>query len=147
MTLSAALFAFTVTFRPELQTIVWSKAMWVGWGGLAISMVGGMVHMHGWDRFYISYRDFAHRHPDGIVTETQKKEGKRKRDAINLWRRIGMACQFAGFAVGVAGVALFAAVNVDGKHAPVVAMPKAAQLGPAAAAASSAAALPDASNP
>ena len=102
MTLSAAILAFTVSFRPSLRDVQSSWLMWTGWLALGASMVGGMIHMHGWDRFYISFRNFEHR----------GKSGKDKRRQINLWRRAGMIAQFVGFAVGVLAVAAFAAANL-----------------------------------
>jgi hypothetical protein len=116
MTLSAALLAFTVTFRPELKQVLWPKAMWLGWFGLAISMFGGVIHMYGWDRYYMTYRDYDHKHRDIMPPIDGRNLGKRKRAEINRWRRLAMYCQFGGFVIGVAGVAVFAAVNVDGKR-------------------------------
>lgn len=116
MTLSAALLAFTVTFRPDLKQVLWSKAMWLGWFGLAVSMVGGMVHMYGWDRYYMTYRDYDHKHRDKSAPNDGRSVGKREREVINRWRRWAMCCQFGGFAIGVISVAVFAAANVDGKR-------------------------------
>ena len=101
MTLSAAILAFTVSFRPSLRDVQSSWLMWTGWISLGVSIVGGMIHMHGWDRFYISFRDYEHR----------GESGKAKRRQINLWRRAGMIAQFVGFAFGVLAVAAFAAAN------------------------------------
>jgi hypothetical protein len=116
MTLSAALLAFTVTFRPDLKQVLWSQAMWLGWFGLAISMVGGMIHMYGWDRYYMTFRDYDHKHRDNSPPNDGRSLGKRERGKINRWRRWAMGCQFGGFAIGVASVAVFAAANVDGKR-------------------------------
>ena len=110
MTLCAAILAFTVSFRPSLRDVQSSWLMWAGWIGLGISMVGGMIHMHGWDRFYVSYRDYEHR----------DLSGECKRRQINRWRRAGMIAQFAGFAVGVLAVAIFAAANIANVVAPIV---------------------------
>lgn len=116
MTISAALFAFTITFRPSLAIVQAAWSMWIGWGALCVSMVGGMVHMLGWDHFYKSYRDYK-----GDIAA-----GDLARDRINLWRRPAMGCQFFGFAIGVAGVGYFAAANIDGTYrapAPVAPPP------------------------
>lgn len=126
MTLAGALLAFTVTFRPELQRVTWSGAMWVGWFGLALSMLGGMANMHGWDRYYMSYRDFDHKYRNTTPPTDSSALGKAKRSGITRWRRWAACAQFGGFALGVAGVALFAAMNLDGKQPP-------AQVGAAAA--------------
>src|SRR5262245_15208463 len=45
LAIAAALFAFTITFRPSLSRIDFAWAMWLGWLGLGISMIGGMFHM------------------------------------------------------------------------------------------------------
>ena len=134
MTLSAALLAFTVTFRPDLASVLWSEAMWVGWAGLAVSMVGGMVHMHGWDRYYMTFRDYDHKYRNQPPPKDGRTLGKQRRREINVWRDIAMYCQFAGFAIGVLGVAWFAAVNVDGKrHDGVASSPVAQTAAPDAA--------------
>ena len=104
MTISAAVLAFTVSFRPSLRSVELPWLMWMGWIGLGASMVGGMIHMHGWDRYYVSYRDYDWRN--------RKECGKEKRRQINRWRDTGMFIQFAGFAVGVMAIALFAAENI-----------------------------------
>jgi hypothetical protein len=111
--ISAALFAFTVTFGPTLKPVEWKLAMWVGWGGLAVSMMGGIVHLLGWDYYYKSYRDFNWRRRSGADQDAVKKAGEKARAVINVWRRIGMGAQFIGFAVGVVGVGLFAGANIE----------------------------------
>lgn len=113
LTVAAALFAFTVTFRPTLEPVEWRWAMWWGWGGLAVSMLGGVVHLLGWDHYYKSYRDFEYGLRDDPDPERGKCEGRAKRKKVNIWRRYGMGAQYAGFAVGVIGVGMFAAVNID----------------------------------
>ena len=42
LTIAAALFAFTVTFRPSLTKVDLGCAMWVGWAALGLSMIGGV---------------------------------------------------------------------------------------------------------
>ncbi len=107
MTLAAGILAFTVSFRPTLTKVESPELMWMGWIGLGLSLVGGMVHMHGWDRFYISYRDH----------DWKGRSGKVARDAINMWRGAAMMFQYAGFAIGVITIALFAVANI-GNVAP-----------------------------
>lgn len=104
MTLSAGILAFTVSFRPSLTSVSLPWLMWIGWISLAMSMVGGMVHMHGWDRFYLSYRDYDWR--------GEKVAGKVHRTHINFWRNTGQFFQFACFALGVLAIGLFAAINI-----------------------------------
>jgi hypothetical protein len=109
LAIAAALFAFTVAFRPTLSPVASPWAMWLGWAGLAVSMVGGILHMMGWDHYYKSYRDcdWRYRETDG------RERGRRKRKEINLWRRSAMVSQYVGFAIGVIGIGIFAGVNVD----------------------------------
>ncbi len=102
MTLSAGVLAFTVSFRPSLKQVDEPLLMWIGWVGLGLSLVGGMIHMQGWDRFYISYRDF----------DWNGEDGKAARKKINCWRRFGMLLQYLGFAAGIIAIAIFSALNI-----------------------------------
>src|SRR5262249_44006355 len=110
LAIAAALFAFTVTFRPSLSRVDLPWAMWLGWIGLGVSMVGGMFHMLGWDHYYKSYRDHDWKHAD---SNEGKRTGKAVRQTINSWRRLAMLMQFGGFMLGVLGVGLFAGANID----------------------------------
>jgi hypothetical protein len=78
--------------------------MVLGWAGLAISLIAGLATMYGWERFYISYRDFDWK---GF-----HDAGKAHRRKVNGWRKLAFALQCFGFLAGVAGVATFAALNV-----------------------------------
>ncbi|WP_197339481.1 hypothetical protein [Ralstonia solanacearum] len=101
--LAPALLAFTVAFRPKLEHPQWLLLMWIGWGSLGIATLGGMINMYGWERFYISYRDY----------KRDLDAGKIARKRITAWRRIGARLQFSGFGLGVLAIALFAAINLD----------------------------------
>jgi type IV secretory pathway VirB2 component (pilin) len=107
LAVATGLLAFTVTFRPSVAEPSSEWLMWIGWIGLGLSALGAMGNMYGWERFYISYRD----------QKSNVGKGERIRKTITFWRRIAMAIQFAGFAVGVLGIAVFAAINLD--HAKV----------------------------
>jgi len=112
---AAALFAFTVAFRPTLERVDMYWAMWWGWLGLALSMYGGIFHMLGWDHYYKSYRDHDWKNRSSAQG---KAEGKEARRVINVWRRLAMYFQFGGFMVGVAGIGIFAAANLDNVRKP-----------------------------
>lgn len=115
LAIAAALFAFTVTFRPSLERVDVAWAMWLGWFGLGVSMIGGMFHMLGWDHFYKSYRDYDWK---SAGSGSGKSEGKAARDKINKWRRLAMFFQFGGFILGVASIGLFAGANIDNVRKP-----------------------------
>lgn len=85
LSLAAAVFVFTISFKkdiigqgpplhPELAALAWSL--------MALSIMGGIAHLAGWDRFYMSYRDHDYPVPDG--------KGKEVRRRITFWRRIAM---------------------------------------------------------
>jgi hypothetical protein len=112
---AAALFAFTVAFRPTLERVDMYWAMWWGWLGLALSMYGGIFHMLGWEHYYKSYRDRDWKNKDSTQGKTGGKEARR---AINAWRQLAMFFQFGGFMVGVAGIGIFAAANLDNVRKP-----------------------------
>lgn len=103
LTLAAAILAFTVSFRPTLAHVDFGWLMWGGWVALGVSLGCGMLHMLLWSHFYLSYRDYDwHGRPS---------EGKSHRKYITGFRRFVMFFQFLGFAAGVLGIAIFAAVN------------------------------------
>lgn len=104
MTLAAGVLAFTVAFRPTLKPIFQGWLMWIGWLGLGLSMIGGLMHLLGWDRFYTTYRDYDFK--------GQHTQGVNKRHVITGWRRLGMFMQFIGFGVGVLAIGVFAALNL-----------------------------------
>lgn len=108
MTLAAAMLAFTVTFRPTLASVSNEWLIWVGWLSLGLSTIGAMLNMYGWERIYISYRDFR--------DEVAKGEGVRA--GITWWRRVAMFFQFFGFGVGVLAVGAFSALNLQNVRVP-----------------------------
>lgn len=109
LVLATGLLAFTVTFRPNIPSPKWEGLMWAGWIALGLSAIGAMGNMYGWERFFASYRD--HRE--------NPSQGKIVRRIITRRRRIAMAFQFGGFAIGVLSIALFAGVNLDSIKLPV----------------------------
>jgi hypothetical protein len=69
-----------------------------------------MLHMLLWSHFYLSYRDYD--------WHEQGEAGKKHREMINNWRKLIMFFQFLGFAIGVLGIALFAAFNFQNVSSP-----------------------------
>lgn len=110
LTIAAAILAFSVTFRPTLTKVEYAWLMWGGWLALAISVSSGMLHMLLWSYFYVSHRDYDWR--------DRPSEGKAHRNLITSWRRFVMFLQFLGFACGVVGIGLFAALNFQNMVPP-----------------------------
>jgi hypothetical protein len=110
LTLSAAILAFTISFRPTLIRVEHPYLMWIGWIALGLSSSLGMLHMLLWSHFYLSYRDFD--------WYGRGEDGKKRRKTITLWRRLIMFFQFFGFGLGVLGIALFAAFNFQNVPLP-----------------------------
>jgi hypothetical protein len=103
--LAAAVFVFTVAFMKDFLGGHPPASSWligVGWAAMVLSLLGGLVHMVGWDRYYISYRDYRN-----------AAEGKKARRRINRWRRGAMVVQLAGFVVGMGAIAWFCMRNLD----------------------------------
>lgn len=103
LTLAPALLAFTIAFRPKLTNPDWQPLMWIGWVSLGLAAFGAMTNMYGWERYYISYRDY----------KDNQDDGKKARHRITVWRRAGAVLQFVGFGVGILAIAIFAACNLD----------------------------------
>jgi hypothetical protein len=55
--------------------------------------------LYGWERFYLTYRDFDWR--------GEGEKGMEQRKSTTTWRRIGRVCQFAGFVIGTFTIGLF----------------------------------------
>ena len=119
--ITTAVFAFTVTFRPALKLPPNGECLlWIGWVGLAASLIGGVFELHGWERFYIAYRDYDYKAFRGPIDKTMSEDdaeefrqaGKDARKTITLWRRAARTVQFAGFFIGVASIAIFSALNI-----------------------------------
>ncbi|MEL7642326.1 MAG: hypothetical protein AAGU21_22040 [Solidesulfovibrio sp.] len=103
MTLAAALLAFTISFRPSLKTAEHELLMFIGWIALGLSLMSGIFHMLGWDRYYISFRDY----------DFHDLDGEKPRKSISKWRRTAMILQFSGFIIGVGCISFFAAFNIQ----------------------------------
>jgi hypothetical protein len=100
--IAGALFAFSVSFRPELRTVVHEGLFWIAWIGLGVSMLGGFAQLAAWERFYASYQRFDYK----------GRDGKAHRDRITLARRVALFFQVVGFVVGVAALGSFTALNL-----------------------------------
>ena len=103
LTIAPAVLAFTVAFRPKLTSPEWLPLMWLGWLSLGLATVGAMTNMYGWERFYISYRDYK----DDV------EAGRKARKQITYWRGLGAFLQFVFFGLGILSIAIFAALNLD----------------------------------
>jgi hypothetical protein len=103
MSLATAVLVFTVSFvkdaLPSGAAPQSAAYIGYGWFAMAISLIGGLAHMVGWDRFYISYRDYDYR-GDGV-------RGKEVRKKITFFRRIAMFLQIAGFGFGLLLITYF----------------------------------------
>jgi hypothetical protein len=102
--ISGALFAFSVSFRPDLRVVNHEGLFWVAWIGLGISMVGGFAQLAAWERFYSSYQRFDYRE--------LHSRGRSYRGLVTLGRRIALVCQVVGFIIGVAALGSFTASNL-----------------------------------
>jgi hypothetical protein len=100
--IAGALFAFSVSFRPELRAVASEYLFWIGWIGLAMSMVGGFAQLAAWERFYASYQRF----------EWKGLDGKPRRKVITRARQGALFLQVVGFLVGVAALGSFTALNL-----------------------------------
>ncbi|QDE70042.1 hypothetical protein BHS09_25390 [Myxococcus xanthus] len=127
MLLAGAVFVFTVSFIKDLLDCspVQNKFLVaMSWGAMAVSLLGGLGHLAGWDRFYIRYRDDFHALNefdstlsltlDATTKETLRRITQQKidkikqlRTRITLARRTAMAAQLLGFAVGIITIAIF----------------------------------------
>ncbi|MBX4997061.1 hypothetical protein [Rhizobium lentis] len=100
---AGALFAFSVSFRPQLQQPVFSYLFWISWIALAASMVGGFGQLAAWERIYASYQRF----------ERKGLDGDQYRDALTKWRRVALFVQMVGFTLGVSALGAFTAFNLS----------------------------------
>lgn len=132
MWLAGAVFVFTVSFLHDVVGSREAESKWLvalSWGGMTVSLLGGLVHLIGWDRFYISYRKDFHAlkkfhdaRQEGLpVLDAEKltAEGNAElkaatdlRKCITLWRRLGMVGQFLGLGVGLVTIAVFCYLNL-----------------------------------
>lgn len=103
LALAAALLAFTISFPPALTAIEQDWILALSWTALAFSLLGGLFNLYGWEKFYISYRDYA--------KPEQEEEGNAYREKITFRRRIAHVAQFTGFIVGVIALAGFVVLN------------------------------------
>jgi hypothetical protein len=120
--IAGGLFAFSVSFRPELRPVASEQLFWIAWIGLGISMVGGFAQLAAWERFYSSYQRF----------EWKGDDGKSHRKKITSMRRGALFLQVVGFVVGVAALGSFTALNLSNVEKSKPAAPVAGTAAPAA---------------
>lgn len=70
-------------------------------------MAGGMGNLYGWEKFYLSYRDFD--------LKEKFAAGKKYRGRVTLWRRIARFLQFFGFLVGATLIGYFTSENIKAR--------------------------------
>ncbi len=105
LTITAGVFAFTVAFPPTLNPGTDISTLKFGWYFLAASMAGGLGNLYGWERFYISYRDYD--------LKSEFENGRTKRKQITRLRRLSQFCQVVGFVVGSILIGDFTASNIQ----------------------------------
>lgn len=105
--LAAGLFAFSVAFQPATFPNVNISNLELGWYALALSMAGGMGNLYGWEKFYLSYRDYD--------LKEKFAAGKKYRGRVTFWRRIARFLQFAGFLVGATLIGYFTSENIKAR--------------------------------
>ena len=103
MSLSAGIFVISVAFMKDVigepTVVVFKLGLITGWGFLILSLVGGILHMKCWDRYYISYRK-------------DEDIGNIRRKHINMWRIAFETCQIAFFLLGITMIFCFVALNL-----------------------------------
>ncbi|MEP7121885.1 MAG: hypothetical protein ABJE95_13275 [Byssovorax sp.] len=110
--IAGALLAFTVTFRPTLREVTWQWMMLVAWLMLGTSILGGLLNLYGWERFYISYRDHDWEHRFRESADVRKQLGKKARTWVTRWRSAGAIFQWVGLLGGVVLLAVFSWQNL-----------------------------------
>lgn len=107
ISISAGIFAFTVTFTKDMlgqQAITTAHAkvaLITGWSLLVVSIIAGILHMRFWAWFFISWGRNPH-----------DPEEKRWRNTIMSRRRTAETVQFTAFFLALGSLALFAALNL-----------------------------------
>lgn len=110
LAIATALLAFTVSFRPTLKAVQDEWMMLAAWLMLGLSIAGGLVNLHGWDRFFISYRDYDFASRKDV---TKVGRGKPERKRITRYRRLATAGQWVGLFAGVLLIAIFTWLNFN----------------------------------
>jgi hypothetical protein len=113
ITIAGALVAFTVSFRPTLKAVDCPGLMLISWLLLGASILGGLINLHGWTRFYVSYRDYDYKLIKVQGESGAKEAGKAARKRITRWRLAGAAFQWAGLVIGVVLLAIFSWQNLQ----------------------------------
>jgi hypothetical protein len=105
MSLAAAVFIFTLTFK---QNIIGTGRTYgvpfafASWLAMIVSLMGGLGQLSGWDRYYMTWRDY----------EWRNQSGKAARRVITKWRRFALVMQIAFFITGLVLMAIFCALNM-----------------------------------
>jgi hypothetical protein len=105
MSLAAAVFVFTLTFKQNI--IGTGPTHGVGfafssWLAMIISLMGGLAQLSGWDRYYMTWRKY----------EWRNLSGDDARRVITRWRLLGLFMQIGFFVTGLVLMAIFCALNM-----------------------------------
>jgi len=107
MTISAGLFAFTVSFpvSPNIPSAKYVWFTWISWIGLGGGMLFGIMHLKAIEQYFISYKDFDWK-------EKRIGAGASRRTKIEKFKTLFSFCQYGGFAIGVISTAALADRNL-----------------------------------
>ncbi|HYC58990.1 MAG TPA: hypothetical protein VEK79_05425 [Thermoanaerobaculia bacterium] len=105
MSLAAAVFVFTLTFKQNIigtgpaYGVTYAFSSWLA---MIVSLMGGLAQLSGWDRYYMTWRDY----------EWRDQSGQDARRTITAWRRFGLVVQIGFFITGLVLMAIFCALNM-----------------------------------
>lgn len=111
MTLATGVFVFTATFYEKFTKPVsqipnaFPVIIALGWLCLVCSLLSGLLHMYGWERFYLSYR---HDHRDEATRLAAKLKRDRLLEQIDFYRHV----QGGGLVIGLLLIGLYVICSI-----------------------------------
>ena len=105
LAISSGILAFTVSFPPAIDPSTDVSILKYGWLALSVSIMGGIGNLYGWERFYLSYRDYD--------WKEEFKAGDRYRIIVNRVRRVFRLSQILGLIAGALSIGFFASANIQ----------------------------------